>query len=218
MGAFIGSQKFFKHPLVEVAKKYGYDEDNLFVLKGDLRSLENFYPETYRNIISCDYHSDNRKCLEYARDLVASWLIEDSFLEVLNTNGLQATLGGADRNRKILANFKTTEESDFIVSYNGCSRGLELMNDYTGYWARTGNLHLRDNKYPRLTTEHSLFLAVSIKRKEFALYDFNENIPATFIPSHPPFGGKPAYQLSITRNMMKEATPLKITEAIKEHL
>lgn len=218
MGAFIGSQSFFKYPLIRVAQNLGYAQDNLLILQGDIQTLQNQFPDTYRNIMSCQHHRDNRTPLEYAQDLVASWLVEDSFREVLNSHGLCAELDGADHNRRILANVRTSASSDFIVSYNGCSRKLELMNDYTGYWARTGLLDLRDSKYQSLTTEQSLFLAVSITTKEFALYDFSEEIPAHFIPSHRPYGGKPAYQIRITNDMMNEATSYNITEAIKLHL
>lgn len=215
MGAFIGSQSFFKYPIVEVAQTLGYAQDNLLVLQGDIQALQNQFPDTYQNIMSCRHHRDNRTPLEYAQDLVASWLVEDSFLKVLNSNGLRAELDGADHNRRILANVRTTASSDFLVSYNGCSRKLELMNDYTGYWARTGLLDLRDSKYQNLTTEQALFLAVSVTTKKFALYDFNEEIPSRFIPSHDSYGGKPVYQISISRDMMKEATSHNITEAVK---
>ena len=176
MGAFTGAQTFFNCPLVEVARRLGYSQDNVLILQGDLQALQNSFPETYRNIMSCRHHRDNRTPLEYAQDLVASWLVEDSFLEILNSNGLRATLDGADRNRKILANVKTSASSDFTVSYNGNSRKLELMNDYTGYWSRKGQLDLRDSKYQSLTAEQSLFLAVSTTTREFALYDFSEEI------------------------------------------
>lgn len=218
MGAFTGSQKFFKYPLIEVAHRLGYAQDNLLILQGDIQSLQNLFPETYRNIISCQYHTDYRTPLEYAQDLVASWLVEDSFLKILNSGGLHTTLDGADHNRRILANVETSASSDFIVSYNGNSRKLELMNDYAGHWARTGLLHLRDYKYQRLTAERALFLAVSITTKDFALFDFNEEISARFIPSHRPYGGKPAYEINITNEMMRETTSYNITEAIKLHL
>ena len=218
MGAFAGSQAFFKYPIVEVAQRLDYSEDNILILQGNLQELQNLFPETYRNIMSCRHHRDNRTPLEYAQDLVSSWLVEDSFLEVLNSNGLQATLGGADRNRRILANVNTSASSDFTVSYNGNSRRLELMNDYTGYWSRRGQLDLRDSKYQSLTAEQSLFLAVSITTREFALYDFSEEIPARFIPSHLPYGRKPAYQIRITNDMMGEASSYNITETIKRHL
>ena len=92
------------------------------------------------------------------------------------------------------------------------------MNDYTGYWARTGLLDLRDSKYQRLSAEQSLFLAVSTTTKEFALFDFGEAVSACDIHSHPPYGGKPAYEIKITKKMMLEATPYNLTEAIKLHL
>lgn len=218
MGAFTGSQAFFKYPLIEVARRLGYAQDNLLILEGDMESLQNDFPETYNNIMSCQHHRDNRTPLEYAQDLVASWLVEDSFLEVLNSNGLHTELDGADQNRRILANAKTSTSSDFIVSYRGSSRKLELMNDYTGYWARTGLLDLRDSKYQRLSAEQSLFLAVSITTKEFVLFDFGETVRACFIPSHRPYGGKPAYELKITSEMMLESTAHNITEVIKLHI
>lgn len=218
MGAFTGSQNFFNYPLTDVARRLRYSKDNLLILEGDIQSLQNLFPETYRNIMSCQHHRDHRTPLEYAQDLVASWLVEDSFLDVLNSNGLHATLDGADRNRRILANVRTSASSDFIVSYNGCSRKLELMNDYTGYWARTGLLDLRDSKYQSLSTEQSLFLAVSTMTREFALFDFRETISARFIQSHIPYGRKPAYQIGITGDMMNEATSYNITETIKLHL
>lgn len=218
MGAFTGSQSFFKYPLVEVARRLDYYQDNLLILQGDINALSNLFPETYRNIMSCQHHRDNRTPLEYAQDLVASWLVEDSFLKVLNSNGLHAELDGADQNRRILANAKTSTSSDFIVSYNGNSRKLELMNDYTGYWARTGLLDLRDSKYQKLSAEQSLFLAVSTTTKEFSLFDFGETVSARFIPSHRPYGGKSAYEINIAKKIMLEATPYNITEAIKLHL
>ena len=92
------------------------------------------------------------------------------------------------------------------------------MNDYTGYWARTNRLDLRDSKYQSLTAEQSLFLAVSITTREFALFDFSETIPAHRIPYHRPYGGKPAYPIRITDDMMNEATSHNITETIKLHL
>ncbi len=218
MGAYIGSQSFFKYPLIEVARRLDYSQDNILILQGDIETLQKLYPEIYENIMSCHHHRDNRTPLEYAQDLVASWLVEDSFLKVLNTNGLYTKLDGADHNRKILANVRTSASSDFIVSYNGNSRKLELMNDYTGYWARTGVLDLRDSKYKSLKAEESLFLAVSVTTKDFALFDFSDEIKAKFIPSHHPYGGKSAYQIDITKETMLEASPPNITEAIKIHL
>ena len=88
MGAFVGAQNFFSKSLVEVARGLDYIQDNLLILEGDIQALQNLFPETYRNIMSCQHHRDNRTPLEYAQDLVASWLVEDSFLDILNSNSL----------------------------------------------------------------------------------------------------------------------------------
>ena len=218
MGAYTGLQNFFKKSLVEVARNLDYEQDNLLILEGDLHSLEKLFPTTLKNIQSCYHHRDNRPPLHYAQDIVASWLVEDSFLQVLNSNGLNAKLNGADKNRKILANVRTSTSSDFIVSYNGNSRKLELMNSYTDYWVRNGVLDLRDSKYKSLTKEQSLLLAVSTTTKKFALFDFVKPIPARFIQSHDHYGGKPVYQIKITNEMMNDTTSHNITEAIKLHL
>lgn len=217
MNAFIGAQQLFNKPLVEVAREFGYKEDNLLVLEGNIQGLRERFPETYNNIMSCVYHRDGRKALKYAQDLVASWLVEDYFLKVLNNNDLKAKLAGADCNRKILANVRTSTTSDFIVSYKGNSRKLELMNGYTDHWVEKNTLELRDNKYISLKREGALFLAVSITTGEFALYDFREEIHARFISFHFPYK-KPAYQIDITAQMMEEATSHNITEAIKRRL
>lgn len=218
MGAFWGAQVFFNIPILEVAKKYSYDKDNLLILEGNESALKIEYPETYNNIISCKHHADKRTPLEYAQDLVASWLVEDSFLRMLNSQGLSAQFHGADRSRKILSNVKTTTSSDFLVSFNGNKRKLELMNDYTGYWKKHHILHLRDNKFLKMQKENSLFLAVSMTDKTYALFDFKEDINFQYINSHFPYGGKPAYAIHFADDCLKYATAQNIIEEIIMHM
>jgi hypothetical protein len=48
----------------------------------------------------------------------------------------------------ILPNQGTSTSSDYIItSPSGNQVKMELINDYTGFWARNHTLHLRDNKY-----------------------------------------------------------------------
>lgn len=218
MGAFTGATHFFNISLEKAARNLGYAEDNILILTGDIETLQRDYPNTYENILSCAHHADNRTPMAYAQDLVASWLIEDSILSALNQNGLTAKLDGADNNRQILSSSKTSTSSDFLVSYNGKTRKLELMNDYTGFWSRSGKLHLRDNKYQNMIKEQSLFLAVSMTTKEFALFDFEDSINATYISAHRPYGYKPAYELSIPSSIMQHADSKTIVDAIKQHI
>ncbi len=218
MGAFVGAQAFFNIPILEVAKKYNYDKDNLLILEGNERSLKMEYPQTYHNIISCRHHADKRTPLEYAQDLVASWLVEDSFLHLLNSQGLSAQFHGADQNRKILSEVHTSASSDFLVSYNGIQRTLELMNDYTGFWKKHHILHLRDNKFTKMQKENALFLAVSMTDKTYALFDFEEEIMFEYINGHIPYGGKPAYAIPLADECLKHASSQNIIAEIITHM
>ena len=215
MGAFPGAADFFNKPLTDVARSYGYSEDNILILEGNLKGLKERFPDTYRNLLSCSYNADQRALLGYARDLVASWLIEDSFLLLFARCGFNASLSGTDRGRKILPHAWVSSSSDFTLTWNGQTRKLELMNDYTGFWSRNHVLHLRNNKYQKLYQEGSLFLAVSIPTREFALYDFRSTPMARYIPSHPPYGGKPAYELSIPDDSLHPATSANLAQAVR---
>lgn len=202
MGAYNGVSQFFDIPLDQVAVELGYDEDNILILRGDQRTLEDEYPITYRNMVSCLHHADRRTPLQYAQDLVASWLIEDYFLSSLTSRYYDITLDGADRNRKILSSARTSASSDFLINIAGKQIKLELMNDYTGFWRKQQVLHLRDAKYLQLQRSGSLFIAIAVPTGEFAIYDFSKDIPARYLSSHPLYGGKPAYEIQIPRTML----------------
>lgn len=209
MGAFLGVSRFFGRPLHEVAKAFGYDADNILILQGDENSLAELFPDTYKNMNNCIHHRDRRTSLEYAQDLVASWLIEDYFLNALRSNYYTIQLDGADRNRKILPSTKTSASSDFLVTLPNFQIKLELMNDYTGFWRKNQVLHLRDAKYTQLQRTQGLFIAIAVPSSEFAIYDFREDVPARYIPIHQLYGGKPAYELQIPRTMLQPITDME---------
>jgi hypothetical protein len=130
-------------------------------------------------------------------------------------------LSGADRNRKILSNTRTSTASDYIVSTpDGLCLKIELVNDYTGFWYRKQKLHLRDNKYNQLARQKSLLLAIALSPdiRQFALFDFRYDIPAKYIESHFPYGGKPAYELSISRDMLNSFSIDNVKAAINAAL
>lgn len=214
MGAYSGVSQFFGRPLDQIATELGYAMDNILILKGDLQSLKEDYPATYNNMMTCLHHADRRTPLEYAQDLVASWLIEDYFLTALSSDQYSISLDGADRNRKILSSARTSASSDFLVSMNGYNLKLELMNDYTGFWRKNQVLHLRDAKYRQLRRAGSLFIAIAVPSGEFAIYDFRKDIPARYIASHLLYGGKPAYELSIPRSSLIPIQEKNMEQAI----
>lgn len=199
MGAFTGAKKFFENNLITIAKKLKYREDNILILEGKEAELKEKYKETFINILSCNHNRDKRTPFEYAQDLVASWLIEDYFLEELKSNNYQIVLDSADKERKILKNSKVSSKSDFkLILSNQDIINLELVNDYTGYWSSHKKLHLRDSKYDELKKSFSFMLAVSIVTNEFMIIDFKNRINSKKIASHFPYGGKSAYEIDLS--------------------
>ena len=219
MGAFSGLSSYFKHPLTEYAIQFGYDDANVVILEGDSKCLQTEHLSVYQNLLSCRHHSDRRTPIEYGQDLVASWVFEDYFLHAMQAEGIDINLSGADRTRTILPNQSTSTSSDYIIrNSTGEEYFIELVNDYTGFWYRTQKLHLRDNKYLQLQRRQCLLLAVAltISTQKFAVFDFRQDIPAVYIHSHRPYGYKPAYELSISQEMLHNFTIDNIKHQLQE--
>ena len=216
MGAFTELSKFFSKGIVNQAQTMGYSEDNILILLGDLSALQRRFPKTYQNLMSCSYHRDRRTPIEYGQDLVASWLFEDSLVQSLSNCGLEVSLSGADCNREILYNANVSSNSDCLITFNGISVQLEIMCDYKGYWERAKRIDLRDGKYQKLCNTRSLFLGVSIPTTSYILLDFGGNVTANYIPSHFPYGGKPAYSVPVSSNAFRHLDIIALAERIKQ--
>jgi hypothetical protein len=217
MGAFAGLSAFFDGKIVDYAVRYLYDESNIMILKGDKKELEKHHIQIYKNLLSCRHHSDSRTPIQYGQDLVASWVFEDYFLNEMVNSDFTIDLSGADKNRTILPNQRTSTSSDYTITTSiGTTLNMELVNDYTGFWARTHTLHLRDNKYLSLQRNRCLLLAIALTEnvRKYSLFDFRKEIPARYIQSHLPYGNKPAYELSLLQNMLFEFS----TDDIKQRI
>jgi len=204
MGSFEGLNEFFSDNLVDLAKSLCYSEENILLLSGKIDDVKSKYPETYSNLVTCSHHADRRTLLEYAQDLISSWVYEDTVMKQLSKDRLVIKLDGADKERKILRNTRTNAQSDYLAEYFGHSVSLELMTDFTGYWIKNGSMDLRDAKYTKMENSHSLFLGISLKSREYFILDFTSNINARYINSHFPYGGKPAYKVLLDRNQFKK--------------
>lgn len=215
MGAFLNLPNFFGQNLTKVANECNYSNSNILILEGNLSALKQEFPQVYTALMSCSHHRDYRTPLQYAQDLVASWLFEDYLIKILSENGLEITSAGADKERKILSNACVSSQSDTKVSFNGISRPLEIMTDYGRYWVRNGVIDLRDNKYLELCQSKSLFIGISTFDKTYLLIDFSKNPTALYIPHHPPYGFKPAYQVEC-KGLLKPFNGQTIAQEIKQ--
>lgn len=221
MGAYAGLSHYFNKPLYEYAVELGYDESNILILKGDVHSLQDYHLNIYKNLLSCRHQSDNRASIEYGRDLVASWIFEDYFIQQMQNDKFEITLSGADKTRLILPNKMTSTNSDYLIrTLDGYEITMELVNDYTGFWYKNHKLHLRDNKYLELKNNQSLLLAIALSAniQKYTLFDFRKEISAVKIPSHKPYGGKPAYEISVVPNSLFNFSFSNIKETILDTL
>lgn len=196
--------KFFNMQLDRIALKINYENDNILILQSNEEELKERYPDIYNNIMSCTHNRDNRTPMQYARDLVASWLFEDYIVKKFNELGYELLLSGKDKERKILKNTKVGSDCDLLFKYNNKLYNVEIVNDYSNYWKRNKKIDLRDSKYAKLLSSKSILLAISILDKTYSLIPITEDLKVHFIKSHFPFGGKSAYQIDINNIEFKE--------------
>lgn len=182
--------------LLTIAEQFHYPSSSICVLKGNETELYKAYPETYKNLMTCSHHSDKRKMMDYGKDLVASWIMEDSVQQKLKETGLMINKAGADRERIVLPNSKVSSSSDYDVFYQGIKRKLELLCDYSDYWKREKRCHLRDKKYPRACKTHSIVLGIA--KDSYLLINDISMYQHKYIESHPPYGDKPAEEITLT--------------------
>ena len=202
--------------LYSAAKNLGYPSSSICILEGDIKKLERLFPDAYQNLISCNHHRDRRTPIEYGQDLVSSWLFEDYLMDNLQSQGITITGVGADKNREVLPNAKVSSSSDCLVSYDGKQRLLELMSDYTGYWAKYKKMELRDAKFIKMQESKSLFLGISTVNKKYILLDMSDHFDFTFIPSYFLYGGKPAYSIKLSPDLLKDIDFSLIADNIKK--
>lgn len=202
MSAFEELSKYFKKGIIEKAKEMGYSSENICILEGNEEKLKNNYPKIYQNLKSCVHNRDNRTSIQYAQDLVASWVFEDCIISSLKNAGLIIEHAGADKNREILSHINVSSTADSKILHKNKVIPLEIMCDYKGYWLKNKRIDLRDNKFLKLKNEGALFLGISTKDSKFIIVDFNKSIDAEYIKSHFPYGGKPAYSINIKSDML----------------
>ena len=218
MGAFTELSKNIFKDIVAKAIELNYSESNILILSNKELALKEKYPNVYANLLSCKHNRDMRSPFEYAQDLVASWLFEDTLVKLLNDNGINVKLSGADKTRDILPTSKVSASSDTEVTINGVTRKMELMSDYTGYWTRNHKIDLRDDKFQKTKNTNSLFLGISTKDRKYILLDFSKPIQCIYINYHIPYGGKPCYSIIINDWDLKNFSIIDLANNIIELL
>lgn len=159
-------------------------------LRGNVTDEQEEYLQSKLSGLS--HKRDSRSAEEYGRELLVNWLLEDVIVSILeNDSTITVNRSGEDANREFLEN--TTADPDLEVSIGAEEYLVEIIVDYTGFWKRSGNIDLRDNKYNHLQkSTNGLVMGI----------DFDDNTVFIDKPSvlnseylnHHPVWNKPAYR------------------------
>ncbi len=215
-------EKFFDDTMVNIAKKMGYSEDNILILEDNVDKLKIDYQDVYENLKSCKHNRDSRTEIEYAQDLICSWIFEDYLIFNLKLNGLDAELSGSDSERKILKSSAVSSKSDLVVKGYKKKIYIELVNDYRGYWLKYNKVDLRDDKYlyiKNLSSDNdkTFLLGIDFCNKKFFLFDINNNQDVKYEPFHYAYK-KPAYSINLKNTIYYDFSFEKICNEIKKNL
>ena len=210
--------------LAKFAKDLGYSDENILIIEGKEVDLFEQYPLTKQHLISCSHNRDWRSLFQYAEDLVYSWLMEDYLYYNLKKT-INIKHDGGDKERIIIPSISITNASDFKIDIDGLdnrSVALEITNDYTGLFADRKICNFRDNKFLKLKnnslTQKTLILGIDIINKKFFVIDVEKFKDYRKIESHKPFGGKPAYELSLNNVTIHEFNIDNVSKVIKNNL
>lgn len=166
------------HEIMQMMKRFGYRDDIFCVMKGERNRLENDYKKTWRNICSCKRKADSRSPMEFARDIVSAWVIEDMIREMIRCDELSVDLNGGDANRRFLSQDDVKPDSDFRITCNGKTRKIELSNDYSGFVVKNGYNDLRGTKLKSLEDEEAILLVVNLEKGVFSVLDTTKDFEA----------------------------------------
>lgn len=144
---------------------------------------------------SLSHKRDSRSAEEYGAELIRGWVIEDLIADKLRSAGISVSLSGKDKNREFLE--ETTADADLVATVNGVKTHIEVVTDYGGFWQRTGNADLRDNKYNEIQN-HTNTLVLGIDFDNNSVFVVNpEETKGEYMQSHP-YWNKPAYRFDVS--------------------
>lgn len=213
---------FFDETMINIAKQMGYSEENIIILENDEEKLKSDYKDVYDNLKSCRHNRDGRTEIEYAPDLICSWIFEDYLIYNLKLSGLNVKLSGVDFERKILRSSSVSSKSDLIIRGPKNNIYIEVANDYKGYWAKNKKVDLRDDKYLHIKNlayenNKSFLLGIDFCNKKFFLFDVNNNEDVKYEPFHYAYR-KPAYSINLKNVEYYDFSFEKICSEIKKYL
>ena len=124
-------------------------------------------PTQYARLASQVSQRDGRTIQEYARDVIAGWVVEDSVLFWLNSHGVATRRAGVDGDRSFAWSRNITNKADFIITDDGREYPCELAATYDDSWTRYDSVWLRCNKQQHVFDQGALLLGADMYTGRF---------------------------------------------------
>ena len=217
MGAYEGLSKYFANGVINKANELGYGEFLMSILKGDVETLEQKYNSVWNELKKCEYHIENKTSIEFGRDMISTWILEDCIIGTLKNSGLNITYGKDYITRKKFTNRPDTIDNSVTVNTSENIFNLIIRCDYTGAWSKTGTLILRESQYKKIKDKKMVLLGLSTIDNKLILLNHTSLSDVKYIESYTPYYGKPVYEINIPNSSIHTFTIPTMIKEIKNY-
>jgi len=200
----------YKGSVYQFIKESSWKENKVLcinILKNQLT------PEQKRDINKrstlLDHYRDKRKPIDYFKNIILNWIVEDRIITLIKESGSDADLYGGDKERRIASNpSNISGKPDIkIIFENEVNMLLEVATGW--YYEEKRVILLRDNKYPNLKNDKSHVIFLDTKyRMDYVIFNILD-VEAEFRLKIKRYGNKPGYAISSDKFVFSEIFWLK---------
>lgn len=164
---------FGYYPLA--VKIMGLDETNEKATKRAIavdKELRDHYLTFAKDTWAQIAKGSGRSWTHYFKSLIAGWVIEDLFIEMLHKQCIDIQHNGCDAQRKILPGDNVQSRADFQIRVGEVSRKVELTSEFNSILKDEGFIEKRAPALVTLWKDKGIWIYRDIPRGKYVLVDF----------------------------------------------
>lgn len=185
---------FIEMDIAEKLRSLGFAEEYVDIVQGRMNK------DISDKLSKMNQKRDGRNALRYGQDLILPKMIEYFLIDYFKTTYYQDYYfnGGEGEELFLLKESEITNDSDLM---NDRNEYIEVVSDYTGFWAKSGIMHFRNNKLPQLMhlarNQKVSILAVDIKNDSYGFIELNDEVITKYHESIAGFNGKSGWSIEV---------------------